>query len=389
MAVSMKFLHCSDLHLGRKLHGYSMIDDQKLILAQLCGIAKRQNVDAVLIAGDVYDTALPNEDAVNLLDRFLTDLSSFCKVYMIAGNHDSAERLSFAKNIISRQGIYVTGRYDGKAEKFTVEDSAGPLNIFILPYTKTSIVRKWCRDNGKDTKSIETPDAAFSLTLENSGIDPSERNVLVAHEFVVGKGIQLKRCESELTVLPEVGGADCISSELLESFDYVALGHIHRPQRAGRDTVLYCGSPLKYSESELDDEKHAVIVDVGAKGDVKTEFIPLRPWREMIKLRGTVEEILAQADEHGGKYLIAEVTERADSVTERLRERYLVIDVKREYENAAADFTKIEASLDEIKSTPPGDLFRKFFREVTGNDLAPVQNKTLDEAVDRIGGGAE
>ena len=382
----MKFLHCSDLHLGRKLHGYSMIDDQKNILGKLCGIAREHKVDAVLIAGDVYDTSMPNEDAVNLLDWFLTELSSFCKVYMIAGNHDSVERLSFAKSILSRQDVFVSGRYSGKAERFVLEDGFGPLNIYILPYTKTSTVRRWCRDNGMGSV-VETPDAAFSLTLENSDVDPSARNILVAHEFVTGKGIELTRCDSEMTVLPEVGGADCISSDLLEPFDYVALGHIHRPQKAGRDTVLYCGSPLKYSESEFGDEKHAVIVDVGAKGDVKTTFVPLRPWRDIIKLRGTVDEILALADEQGGHYLIAEVTEKADSVTERLKEKYRVISVKRLYENPSADFTKIEASLDEIRSTPPDDLFRKFYGEVTGKPLTPVQEKELGKAVDMIGGG--
>ena len=383
----MKFLHCSDLHLGRKLHGYSMIDDQKYILGKLCGIARENGVDAVLIAGDVYDTSMPNEDAVNLLDWFLTELSSFCQVYMIAGNHDSVERLSFAKEILRRQKVFVTGRYSGKAEKFVLEDSFGPLNIFILPYTKTSTVRRWCRDRGMESASIETPDAAFSLTLGNSGVDPSERNVLVAHEFVTGKGIELSRCDSEMTVLPEVGGADCISSELLEPFDYVALGHIHRPQRAGRDTVLYCGSPLKYSESEFGDEKHAVIVDVQEKGYVQVSFVPLVPWREMIRLRGTVEEILALAEEHGGKYLLAEVTEKADSITERLKEVYRVLDVKRLYENPASDFSRIEASLDEIRSTSPGDLFRKFFGEVTGKPLSDVQEKELGKAVDMIGGG--
>ena len=356
----MKFLHCSDLHLGRKLHGYSLIEDQRRILAKLCGIAREQKVDAVLIAGDVYDTSVPVEEAVKLLDWFLTELSSFCRVYMIAGNHDSEERLSFVKDILARQGVFVTGRYAGRAEKITVEDSFGPLNIFILPYSRVSKVRRWCKDNAKDMDAIQTPDAAFSLTLSNSEIVPTERNILVAHEFVVGKDIQLSLSDSE-TSAPEVGGADCISSHLLEPFDYVALGHIHRPQKAGRNTVLYCGSPLKYSTSEIDDVKHAVIVDVGAKGDVKIDTVPLEPWREMIVLRGTVDEILAQSDVHGGKYLIAEVTERADSLTERLKEVYRVIEIRRVYENPVADFSQIEASIDEIRSTSPADLFRKFF----------------------------
>ncbi len=384
----MKFLHCSDLHIGRKLHGYSMIEDQEHILGQLCDIAERENVDGALVAGDVYDTSIPNEDAVNLLDSFLTRLSSVCPVYLVAGNHDSVERLSFAKAILGRQKVYVTGRYCGRAEKFTVQDGYGDLNIYLLPYTKTSIVRRWCRDNGGNPDSIETPDAAFSLTLENSDIDPSARNILVAHEFVTGKGIELTRCDSELTVLPEVGGADCISSDLLEPFDYVALGHIHRPQKAGRDTVLYCGSPLKYSESEIDDEKHAVIVDVGDKGEVATSFIPLVPKRRMVKLSGTMEEILSHSDEYRDEYVIAEVTERADAVTERLKEVYRVLEVKRTYETVAADFAQIEASLEEIKRTSPQDLFRKFFEEVTGKPLSGVQEKKLEEAVDRIGGGS-
>ncbi len=385
----MKFLHCSDLHIGRKLHGYSMIEDQEHILDQLCDIAEREKVDGALVAGDVYDTSIPNEDAVNLLDRFLTRLSSICPVYLIAGNHDSGERLSFAKAILEKQGVHVTGRYSGKAERITVQDSHGDLNIYLLPYTKTSVVRRWCRETGGDADSIETPDAAFSLTLENSGIDADARNILVAHEFVTGKGIQLTRCDSEISSLPEVGGADCISSGLLEPFDYVALGHIHRPQKAGRDTVLYCGSPLKYSESEIGDEKHAVIVDVGAKGDVETEFFPLVPKREMVKLTGTIDEILAQADRYRDDYVLAEVTERADSITERLGEVYRILEVRRAFETTASDFTQISASIEEIKRLSPQDLFRKYYSDVTGGPMTPLQEKTLEEAIDKVRGDAQ
>ena len=385
----MKFLHCSDLHIGRKLHGYSMIDDQRDILEKMCAIAREKGVDAVLIAGDVYDTAMPNEDAVNLLDWFLTELSTFCKVYMIAGNHDSVERLSFAKEILSRQNVFVTGRYSGKAERFDLEDPFGPLSIFILPYTKASTVRRWCRDNGADADAIDGPDAAFALTMANTGADPGARNILVAHEFVTGKDIELSRSDSEMTMLPSVGGADCISSRLLEPFDYVALGHIHRPQRAGRDTVLYCGSPLKYSESEIDDEKHAVIVEVRGKGDVSVETVPLVPKRRMVRLTGTIEEILSRKDAYGDEYVLAELTEPADKATDRLAEVYRVLGVKRLYDRGRADTTGLETSVAEIRAIPPQELFARFFEERTGEPLSEYQKKVLDDVVESLGRGQQ
>ncbi len=385
----MKFLHCSDLHIGRKLHGYSMIDDQEHILGELCRIADEENVDAVLIAGDVYDSSTPPEEAFSLLGSFLTDLSEKRPVYIVAGNHDSVEKLAFAKGIFRKHRVYITGPYCGKAEHFTAEDGMGELNIYLLPYTKVSRVKRWCRETGGDPDAVDTPDAAFSLTLNNSGIDPSARNILVAHEFVVGKGIALSRAESELRGLDPVGGADCISSELLEPFDYVALGHIHRPQKAGRDTVLYCGSPLKYSASEIGDEKHAVIVDVAGKGEVTIRTIPLVPKRKMVCLKGTVEEILSHKDEYYDDYVIAEVTERADMLTERLGEFYRIVEIRRLFQGVQSDYGAIEASLEEMKKESPEETFRKFFRDVTGKELTPTQEKVLREAIESAGGERE
>ena len=381
----MRFLHCSDLHIGRKLHGYSMIDDQRHILGEMCRIAREKEVDAILVAGDVYDTTIPNEDAVNLLDEFLTEAVSICPVYVVAGNHDSVERLSFMKTLLGRQNVFVTGRYDGRAEKFTVEDAEGKLNIFLLPYTKTSVVRTWCRRNGLDADAIETPDAAFSLTLGRSEIEPSERNVLVAHEFVAGKGIQLEKSDSEISSLDPVGGADCISYELLAPFDYVALGHIHRPQRAGRDTVLYCGSPLKYSASEIKDEKHAVIVDVRGKGDVSVETVPLVPKRRMVRLHGTVEEMLAQSDSYRDEYVVAELTERADNPSDRLSEVFRLVELKRLYEVQREEGVGESTTLEEIRTTSPQELFARFYQEMKGEALSRNQMRVIEEITDEAG----
>jgi len=383
----MRFLHISDLHIGRKLHGYSMVEDQEYILAQICEIARNESVDAVLVAGDVYDTSIPSEDAVTVLDHFLTEISGICPVYIAAGNHDSVDRLTFAREILRKQNVFITSRYSGKAERITVEDSEGPLNIYILPYTKTSIVRRWCRDNGLDDSAIETPDAAFSLTMQNSEIDPSARNILVAHEFVTGKGIALTRADSESKSLDSVGGADCISYALLEPFDYVALGHIHSPQKAGRDTVLYCGSPLCYSASEIGDKKHAVIVDVGVKGSVDIRFIPFVPLRDTVKLKGTLDEILAHK-EYKDDYVFAALTAPAEKASERLSAMFRLGGVERLYDTGSESYEEVSASLKEIESLSPTDLFMRFFTEMKGKPLSDYQKKVLDKAVEEAGRGA-
>lgn len=378
----MRFLHCSDLHIGRRINGYSLAEDQVHILDELCRIADEKDVDAVLIAGDVYDTSTPSDEATGIFNDFVTRLAKR-PVYVVAGNHDSVWKLSFGKDLLRKANLFVTGSYSGKAEKFETEDGYGKLNIFLLPYTKTSIVRAWCRSNGIDDSGISTPDEAFSFTLDNSGIDPDARNILVAHEFVTGKGIELSTSDSEIRSLDPVGGADCISSRLLDAFDYVALGHIHRPQKAGRDTVLYCGSPLKYSASEIGDEKHAVIADVGPKGEVSFEFVPLTPLRDMVRIRGTVDDILA--DPRRGSYLVAEVTERAEKITDRLSEEFRIVEIRRLYETGTGE-AENRRSIEEMKSETPEELFVRFFRDLLGKDLTETQLKYLRKAIGEVDG---
>lgn len=277
----MKFFHLADLHLGRIVNGFSMKDDQHDILHKITALAAEHKPDAVFIAGDVYDKSVPAEEAVHLFDRFLVRLYELgIAAFVVSGNHDSAERVAFGADLLKHSNVHIVQTYNGSASPIPLRDAHGEIDIWMLPYLKPSIVRK-CHP---DTEIVTYSDAV-SAALGRMNIDAAKRNILIAHQFVTGAVTS----ESEEF---SVGGSDNVDGSLFNGFDYVALGHLHRPQRVGRDTMRYSGSPLKYSFSEADHKKAVTVVEMHGKGDTVISELPLEPLHEMREIRGAYNDIM-------------------------------------------------------------------------------------------------
>ena len=284
----MKLLHIGDLHLGKSLGDFDLIRDQKYILDQLLGIIKEQSVDGVLIAGDVYDKAVPSEAAMNLLDYFLSSLSrSGVSTFMISGNHDSDDRLNYGRDLFAANQIYIASKYDGTLYRRTVKDAHGEADIYLLPFVKASQVKHFFPD-----EEIATYDDAVRVILAHAGIDPDRRNIIVAHQFVTGRSEDPSLGGSESVGTQSVGLVEKIGYDCFDAFDYAALGHIHSPQKVGREEVRYAGSPLKYSLSEVNNTKSVPIITLGEKGDVSLELIPLHPMRDLRHIKGPMKMLL-------------------------------------------------------------------------------------------------
>lgn len=289
----MKVLHVSDLHIGKRVNGMSMLDDQRYILRQILDIAEKREVSVLLIAGDVYDKASPSAEAVTVFDAFLTDaVAAGLRVLAIPGNHDSAERIAYAQGLLEKQGVCLPPVYAGEVERVELEDEHGPVEFWLLPFLKPGDVRRFFPDEeiGDDYS------AALRAVLGACAIDQGKRNVVLSHQLVTAYGTAPDRADDEI----KLGGMDNVDVSVYDAFDYVALGHVHRPQRVGRDTVRYSGSPLKYSFSEARYDKSAALIELGEKkpGDdvgecVSFELIPLVPLHDVREVRGTLADVLA------------------------------------------------------------------------------------------------
>ena len=283
----MKLLHLSDLHIGKSLLEFSLIDDQRYILDQVIGVAEKKEVDAILIAGDIYDRAIPSEESVSLFDYFLRTLASkHIKTFAISGNHDSDERLNFGSSLFEANGVYISSKYEGKLYKKELEDKKEAVNIYLLPFVKASQVKHFFPD-----AEIETYEDAVRTIVENADINKKETNILVAHQFVAGKGGKTILSGSESVAVQNVGLVEQIGTSCFDCFDYVALGHIHAPQQLGRETLRYSGSPLKYSLSEINNDKSMPLISIEG-GKVSVELIPLTPLRDMRHIKGKMEQLL-------------------------------------------------------------------------------------------------
>lgn len=283
----MKLLHIGDLHIGRSLFDFSLIDDQRFILDQIISVAHQREVEAVIIAGDVYDRAVPSEEAVGLFDHFLRELASrHIKTFVISGNHDSDERLNFGSSLFETNEIYISSKFDGKLFKKELKDKDKTINIYLLPFVKASQVRHFYPD-----AEIETYEDAVRTIIDNADINEAETNILAAHQFVAGKGKETIFSGSESAGVLNVGLVEQIGASCFERFDYVALGHIHAPQQLGRETLRYCGSPLKYSLSEINNDKSMPLISI-EDGNVSVELIPLEPKRDMRHIKGRMEQLL-------------------------------------------------------------------------------------------------
>lgn len=372
----MKLAHISDLHLGKKLDNFSLIEDQEHILAQIIDTALSEGCDGILIAGDVYDKSMPSAEAVKLFNEFLTNLSKTpLAVYIISGNHDSSERVNYASEILKAANIHIGAVYDGKPEIITVSDGYGELDICLMPFVKPSTVKGYYPD-----AVIDSYTDMMRVVIEKSGIDKSRRCVMVCHQFITGAST----CDSEYA---SVGTLDNIDASVFEGFDYVALGHIHSPQNIA-ENVRYCGSPLKYSVSEIDQKKSVTIVELKGKNDVSVYEKQLVPLREMIPLKGSYDRLMERSFYEGldlDDFFSITLTDEDEIpyVMNKLRNVYKYI-VSLSYDNIR---TRTESMINGEVSTEtrsPLELFSSLFRQQWGRDMSDEQNEYINRMIEEI-----
>lgn len=373
----MKFIHMSDLHLGKHINQFSMLEDQRYIFNEIVEIIKKEKPNALLLSGDIYDKPIPPVEAVNLLDDFLSKIAlEKIPVLIISGNHDSPDRLSFGSSLMKSSQIYISQVYDGNIQCVTLEDENGPVNFYLLPYIKPSTVRQVFPE-----EKINSFNDAVKLALSKLSLNKDERNVLLAHQFVTGA----QTCESEELF---VGGSENVDASLFDDFDYVALGHIHGPQKVGRESIRYCGTPLKYSFSEVNHKKGLCLVELTKKGDFNCTLIPLKPLHEMRKLKGTFQEIMFGPESKASNkddYLHITLTDEMD-VPEgygRLSSVYKNL-ISMDYDNSRTRANQDMTLLDNIKTVKPLELFEEFFEKQNNKKMTEDQKNFMEKLIEEI-----
>ena len=374
-------MHLADLHLGKRVNGFSMMEDQEYILNRILEIMEEEQPDGLLIAGDVYDKTIPPAEAVRLMDDFLTAVAAkHVPVFLISGNHDSAERVAFGHQLMQGSGIWISPVYDGTIRHHTLEDRWGEVNIYLIPFLRPSVVRSFFPD-----VEIEDYTDALRTIIEDLQVDTSRRNVVLAHQFVTAAGALPETCDSEQL---SVGGLYRMDGSVFSPFDYTALGHLHGPQRVGSETIRYAGSPLKYSFSELHQKKSVTVAELRAKGETEIRQIPLQPRREMIELRGTFEEILEEARKKGGPQtdyyhmILTDETDVVDALS-RLREYYPNI-MLLDYDNRRTRSQKEVEQLDRVEERTPGELFAALYEQQNGQEMDSDRKEYLDGLIREI-----
>lgn len=378
----MKFMHLSDLHIGKRVNEFSMQADQEYILQEILEVAKAEQVEGIIIAGDIYDKALPSTEAVDIFDEFLTKIVYLqIPVFIISGNHDSPERLEFGSRIMTSNQVYIAGTYDGEIKKITKHDGYGAINLYLLPYIKPIIVN---RKLGVQTTSYEE---CMRCVLETISVEKKERNILIAHQYITAAGISPELSDSESLSL---GGLDNIDVQVFADFDYVALGHIHGPQQVGRPTVRYSGSPLKYSFSECRHKKSVTIVDLQEKTVIDIKQIPLRAKRDMQELKCSLAELqsgdtLKKVPKDSYVHItLTDEQEILDGIS-KVRAIYpnvmlLDFDNQRNRESNTAD----NLTDQDLKEKTPLQLFAEFFYSQNNQALTENQKKILTDLVSEL-----
>ncbi|GHU53071.1 nuclease SbcCD subunit D [Clostridia bacterium] len=370
----MKFIHMSDLHIGKSVNGFSMLEEQRYVFSQITAYIRLEKPTAVLIAGDIYDRAVPQTSAVRLFDDFLTELfKEDVAVLLISGNHDSPERLNYASRLLSEQNLHLCGAFDGTLRNVTLRDEFGGVRFWLLPFIKPSTVRG-------SFGEIESYGDAVSAVLKNADIDYSGRNVLLSHQFYKSAGISPARCESELD---PIGGLDAVSAELIFGFDYAALGHLHGAQSAGGN-LRYAGSPLKYSFSECRQIKSVTLAELREKGSLKTTPLPLKPIHDMREIKGSLDEILR--GESSEDYLRVTLTDEEEIIDPMGKIRSVYPNVMALcFENSRFFAGSANISAKNIKKLSPYDLFCEFFLETGGavmsGEQAEIARELLEEEI--------
>ena len=374
----MKLVHLSDLHLGKRVNEFSMLEDQQYILTEILQIIDREQPDGVLIAGDVYDKSVPSAEAVALLDDFLVRLSKRnLQVFVISGNHDSPERIAFGGRLMAQSGVHIAPVYNGTVVPLTLTDEYGPVDIYLLPFLKPAHVRHFFPE-----REIITYTDAISAAIETMNADPARRNVLVTHQFVTGA----TRCDSEEI---SVGGADNVDVSVFDAFDYVALGHIHGPQQVGRETVRYCGTPLKYSFSEVKHQKSLTVVELSTKGSFSLRTIPLVPMRDMAELRGTYEELTFRGFYEGTRYrkdyvhiTLTDEDDIPDAVS-KLRVIYPFL-MKLDYDNKRTRAGILTEGTADARQKSPLEMLEEFYEKQNGQPMGDAQRDFAQNLIEDI-----
>ncbi|MDE6254071.1 MAG: exonuclease SbcCD subunit D [Lachnospiraceae bacterium] len=374
----MRFLHLSDLHIGKRVNEFSMIEEQKYILNQILNVIDDERVESVLIAGDIYDKSVPSAEAVLIFDEFLTNLADRnLTVFVISGNHDSPERIAFGNRLMKECCVYMSPVFNGDIRPITLKDEYGSVNIYMLPFIKPVNVKKVYPDAEADSYSD-----AVKFVIDKMDVNKSERNIIVAHQLVTGAG----RCDSEDI---SIGGMDNVDASVFEPFDYVALGHIHRPQSISRDTLRYSGTPLKYSFSEMNHNKSLTIVDMLEKGNISidTSHI-LVPEHDMREIRGRYMEITDRNFYIGTNiedylHIILEDEEDIPDVLGRLRSIYPNI-MKLDYDNLRTRTNNDIDSASDLEEKTPMQLFEEFFRLQNNADMNSRQRELIEGIIEDI-----
>ncbi|MDR0984059.1 MAG: exonuclease SbcCD subunit D [Ruminococcus sp.] len=377
----MKFLHLSDIHIGKSVNGFSMIDEQVNAFKQILDYAKIEEVQAVAIAGDIYDRAVPGIEAVRIFDDFLTELAEQnVAVLLISGNHDSPERLNFASRLLSDKNLYIHSVYQGVFEPVTLTDEFGEVNFWLLPFIKPATVRSFFPDT-----EIENYTDAVRAVMQSAQFNDSCRNILVSHQFYLTSGIIPLRSESEIE---SVGGLDAVDTDCLLPFDYIALGHLHGSQRIGKETIRYAGSPIKYSFSETNQKKSINLIEIKEKGNVVITHLPIIPIHDMLEIRGKFEEVLnyemsSKVDSNDYLRITLIDDDEILDLMERIRKVYpntmvLTFDNKRTQINLA----EVTADMENAEKLSPFDLFCEFFLKTTGATLTSEQIEIVREMLD-------
>lgn len=378
----MKFIHLSDLHIGKRVNDVSMLDDQQFILNRILGIIDTEQPDAVLIAGDVYDKSVPSAEAVTVFDSFLVRLAERgLPALIISGNHDSPERLAFGNRLFRQSSIHISPTYDapgsdGTVESVTLHDEFGAVNFYLLPFLKPIHVRRFFPGT-----EIESYTDACRAVVERMGIDPTQRNVLLAHQFVTGAAT----CDSEEI---SVGGSDNVDAAVFDGFDYVALGHLHGPQYIGEPRIRYCGSPLKYSFSEASHDKSVTVAELGQKGELTLHTVPLVPRHDMRVLRGSFAELTDKAfydTQVRDDYLHFVLTDEEDvpEVMGRLREIYPNT-MTLSYDNTRTRTTQLTGMAEDVERKSELQLFEELYEKQNNRPMSDEQRAFALDLIEKI-----
>lgn len=373
----MKLTHISDLHLGISVYGYSFIEDQKYILKQIIDITKEEKADGIIIAGDIYDKAIAPVEAIRLFEDFLEELVKLnIKIYIISGNHDNADRLTFGSDFMKQSGIFFSQNYNGNVEKASFTDDFGLVNIYLLPFIRPQTVRAVFAE-----KEITDYESALKTAVESMNINVKERNILVTHQNIVNAS----HCDSEELIF---GGLDAINAEVFSDFDYVALGHIHSPQHIKKENIRYCGTPLKYSTSEINQKKSISVIELKEKGSINIYTRALTPLREMRQIKGLFEDIIKNSEQdklNHNDYVNIVLTDENDvsDAMARIRQVYPFA-LQIEYDNFRTQHIADSIKTTDVKKMNPLEVFSSFYKDRTEKKLSIEENEYIKSLIEEI-----